>query len=256
MRFYGSIITIFLTAAVAHATELWQWTHDASGSGMSNVMDGGPPVVRSVATEGLDDGRITFTAADRTRPGSQGASASAGGTSIVESFENFDGSFVMNITVDLLVGYFPSSFPGGDNPGGSASGEVHSLVEFVVPKDNAIWFYDFFIDNTHPELFDGSSSVLMENLTQSSVILDLTEETTSDGFIPFNAAAGDVIRLTVDGDGAGGMGPGTGRNYDMDLSLRFSVVPEPGAMVLLTLGWSMIRRPRRTPFIEGSTPRS
>ncbi len=234
----GFLTVLFATAVTAHASEIWQWTHEAHGMGTSNVMDGGPPVMDTGQTTSLSDDRMTFNASDRTMSGSLGAAARARGSSTVDDNFGIDSSF--RVSVDLTVGYLPG-LPGGDNPGGSAEGETHSVVEFVVPVDDMEWFYRLDIDNTFPFPFTGSSSVLVENLTQSSIVLALDSELETEKRIPFPANAGDVIRLTSDFMGEGGMGPGSSKAYAADIGIVFSV-PEPGSLSILFVGLIVVAR--------------
>ncbi len=57
MRVLSAMVMIGPLCGVAGAEGIWQWTHEASGSGTANVFDGGPPVTADGATSGPGDGR-------------------------------------------------------------------------------------------------------------------------------------------------------------------------------------------------------
>ncbi len=215
---------------VAAGEGIWQWTHDASGSGTANVFDGGPPVSDGRSTIGPSDPSTGFLALDSTFPGSTGADASASGHSRIES--QSDTTFRFN--VGFQVGYFPSMQPGGDNPGGEAEGELSSVIELVMPADEVGWIYGAGIDNTFPFPFTGSASVVVENVTQSLTLLELSSEV-STVQTTLSGNAGDLIRITSVMSGSGGMGPGSFKEYQAGLGMTFTV-PEPGAFFLLLVG--------------------
>ncbi len=125
------LVIVGLLCGVTRAEGIWQWTHEASGNGRSNVFDGGPPVFDEGVTIGPRDAGMSFGATDSTGQGSFSARARAeGGSHIITTA---DDSF--RFDVRFLVGYFPSAFPGGDNPGGEAEGQISSVIEFVMPAD-------------------------------------------------------------------------------------------------------------------------
>ncbi len=133
-----------IIATMVHATAgepLTFLRHNAVGWGTAQVFDGGPTVSDSGGTEDSDDSSMSFLAVDFTPGGSFGAAASAGGRSRITNFEQS-----MTIVVDLSVGYSPSVFPGGDNPGGMAEGGIDSVIEFVMPVDELEWDYGLTID--------------------------------------------------------------------------------------------------------------
>ncbi len=134
--------------------------HEASGSGTANVFDGGPPASHSDSTFDPSDRDMLFGAVDRTRPGSLGAAATASGASTAVSHDDS-----MTVRVDFVAQYGGSLFPGGDNPGGMAEGEVASVIEFIMPVDELDWLYELRIDDTIA--FEGSTSVVFENVTQT-----------------------------------------------------------------------------------------
>ena len=134
----------------------------------------------------------------------------------------------LGISVDLYAEYAGSLFPGGDNPGGAAKGELFSVMEFVMPAEEIVWIYELRVDDTID--FDGSTRVVFENLTQSETILDVTSavvliQTTLTG------NTGDLMRITSTMSGAGDT-PGGRREYESSLGMAF-IVPEPGTVLLL-----------------------
>ncbi len=240
----GFLTVLFATAVTAHATELWQWEHEASFSGTANVFDGGPPVVRSRQTDGPDDRSLRASARDATQSGSQGASASAGGSSSI----NPDGEWLF-VSVAFSVGYLSSAFPGGDNPGGEATGELSSVFNVVMPGSEVSVGFGLRIREDHPEVFDGSTQVMIENITQSSIILELTEEFFPDEALLLGVDAGDLIRITSTMSGQGSVGPGSLRFYDSRFSLGFRV-PEPSTACFLLPGLATLKAPRKRNFTK------
>ena len=237
------ILSILLSATPAVVAEtIWDWTHQASGSGTANVFDGGPPRTDSGDTVVLDNPWMTFSAYDLTRPGTMGARAYGSGGSIISTRGD-----EMTLRVDLTAAYFPSSF-GGDNPGGTAEGSIFSVIEFVVPAGDVIWFHHLVIDERAP--FEGSTRIVVENTTRSEILETLTSHMVSTPGPPLGAM-GDVIRVTSMMEGIGTTGPASGKYYMSDLRLTFRV-PEPGTpflfgLVLLIL----ITRRRRGSVITG-----
>lgn len=232
------ILNVF--AGTARAGDIWQWTHEASGSASSNLFDGGPVISRSDQTKGFDDDDMVSFATDITVTGTSGASTSASTRSSVNEFKGA----TLNLMVNLRASYIPSFQPGGDNPGGWAEAELESVIEFVVPEGEVIGEYAFEISNDHPTQFNGSSHLLLENLTQSRVILEFSEPQFTVGDIDLEANAGDVIRLTTISQGSGSVGPGSARKYLMFAQLEFAV-PEPSTLVMLGLGMLMAGSPTR-----------
>jgi hypothetical protein len=117
--------TLFALASVAEAGSIWQWTHQASGGGTANVFDGGPTESDFEKTTALDDPTMTFLTDDFTRPGSLGASVGSSGQSRIlgASADSF------GVSIRYRVGYSPSSFARGDNPGGEGEGSLSSVIE-------------------------------------------------------------------------------------------------------------------------------
>jgi hypothetical protein len=235
-----SLCVLFTFASTAEAGSIWQWTHQASGGGTANVFDGGPTLSDFEETTALDDPTMAFVASDRTQTGSLGAGALTFGRSHIlgDSPKNF------GVSIDFTVGYSPSSFVGGDNPGGEGEGSLSSVIEFVVPVDGLAWSYLLNLRLDPTNAFTGSTDISLENLTQSTVFQVPIEDTLA-GFrqFDFDAVAGDLIRLTTEMSGAGGT-PAARRSYDS--SFRLSVlIPEPGTLSLLLVSVALTRRRRR-----------
>ncbi len=147
MRFVWKSVVLMVLAVVpgrAGAEGIWNWTHQASGAGTANVFDGGPPVFDEGQTSDPTDPSMSFLALDRTRPGSLAASASASG----DSFTIFAPDDGFMFRVEFRATYHPSSFPGGDNPGGEGEGELLSVFEFLMPADEIGLSYRLLIDET------------------------------------------------------------------------------------------------------------
>jgi hypothetical protein len=205
---------------------IWNWTHVASGSASANVFDGGPTVFNDGATTDASDGSMVFGAHDNTMPGSFGAGASASGRSkILDSTDT-----LFRFSMDFDITYRPSPFPGGDNPGGEAEGELNSVIEFLMPEDVINWGYQLSIDQDDP--FMGSTNVLVENVTQSEVLASITSEVQPAILTEIQGATGDLIRITSDFSGSGATPPGGLRQYDSTLFMTFSI-PEPNTLLLL-----------------------
>jgi hypothetical protein len=234
-------LLLFAFASTAEAGNIWQWTHQASGSGTANVFDGGPVEEDSRATTGLDDPSMTFGAFDRTQPGSLGARARVLGESRILGASDYS----FGVQIGYSVGYFPSSFAGGDDPGGEAEGSLSSVIEFVAPVDDPAWSYLMNLRQDPTNAFTGSTDIMLENLTRFTVF-QIPSEDTSAGFrqFDFDVSEGDLIRLTTEMSGSGGMGPGTGRFYDVNFQLEV-LVPEPGTLSLLLISVALVRPRRR-----------
>jgi len=148
----------------------------------------------------------------------------------------------MEVTVDLRAVYTPSLFPEGDRPGGTAEAELLSVIEFKLPADKIPWEYAMTVDVSTG--FDGSTSVIVENVTASSTLLSITED------VPFTqtylaGTAGDLIRITSDISG-GGTAPASAtftREYETQMRMVFTV-PEPATALLICVG-SFLLIPRK-----------
>ncbi len=227
-----------MVSARANGETIWQWTHDASGSGSANVFDGGPVLTSEAATTGPDDTSMSFLASDFTVGGSSGATARAGGSSrvFVDDEQN------LHLDVRFDASYIPSFNPGGDNPGGTAEGELFSVIEFVMPTDELTWFYDLRIDDS--EGFSGATRVIFENVTQGEAILDLQSEVFPTIETTLYANAGDVMRFTTQMSGSGETGPAPIRSYRPRFRSVF-VIPEPGMnLPVLMAMFYLLRRKR------------
>jgi hypothetical protein len=187
-------------------------------------------------------------ASDITQPGSFGATAFGGGSSSIVIIED-----QMVLDLRFTAAYFPSLFPGGDNPGGAAEAELSSIIEFVMPFDDVIWGYFLTIDDTVQ--FSGSTSVVFENVTQSEVILDLTSPEADEGILE-SVHAGDLMRLTSIMSGTGDTGgPAGTRQYGADFQLG-SVVPEPATLTMLLPAVAFVshKRPRHAGTARPTRP--
>jgi hypothetical protein len=234
---------LFAFAPTARAGDFTFLRHEASGSGWSNLFDGGPVVTAEGSTYGPTDERMFFRADDDSvTPGSFGAVASASGRSMISSIpvlDGLDGPHGFGVTVKLITKYLPSLFPGGDNPGGAAEGELFSVIEFVMPADDIEWSYRLSIDDSAD--FDGSTSVILENVTQSETLLELTSEVVPTVFATLSGSEGDLIRLTSLMSGSGSAQPGTLKGYKSSFYMSFTV-PEPGTLSLLLFAGILITR--------------
>ena len=213
--------------------------HTISGEFMANVFDGGPPVTLSGS---IDNPLSNFmaSATDLTRPSSFGAAAIAAGESRVYA----EGQ-QMNVRVDFEAAYYPSLFPEGDRPGGRAEGNLSSIIEFLMPADEIEWAYGLRIRYTTG--FSGSTSVVIENVTQSQPLLSLSSEVTWVE-TSLSGNMGDLIRITssMSGSGLTPSGIMSGGQYDPTLDMIF-LIPEPSTLALLGVGSLVVLRgPRRS----------
>lgn len=215
-----TMTALSLAADTARAGDFTFSHHEASGSGWANLFDGGPPISAQGSTFSPTDLSMSFLALDLTMPGSLGASAEAVGGSFISQLSEVDG---IRVGVELNTLYLPSLFPGGDNPGGAAEGELSSVIEFIMPADEIVWSYQLIIDEDAP-LFEGSTLVVFENVTQSQTRLTLTEEVLFQKKETLFANAGDLMRITSAMSGSGSNGPGSSKQYEANLIMRF-VVP-------------------------------
>ncbi len=209
--------------------------------GTAQLMDGGTQVIDSEMTQGFDDDRMTFTATDISMgPGSAALVTGAGASRIIEESPER-----LRFSVDLSVGYFPSGFPGGDNPGGSAEGEISSVFEFVLPVDDPEWAYRPIIDSQFPFPFTGDSRVTVENVTRSTVLINVSEDTDGSILGTLDGSAGDLIRVTTEIMGKGSMGPGSRKDYFSQIDVNV-LVPEPAtaSLVILAMLGAAARRRR------------
>ncbi len=229
MRHFAIVTGFVLTGLLHTATSaegIWFSFHEASGSGWGNVFDGGPPVTATCATTGPDDDLMSFLAADRTQIGALGASARASGASRIIPI----GDDAMQFVVEFDASYFPGLFQGGDNTGGAAAGEMHSVIEFVMPVDELVWAYGLRIDDTID--FSGSTRVVFENVTTGETLLDLSSKLNPSIKTTLVGDTGDVMRLTTVMSGSGETGPAPDREYDARFTTLFRV-PEPSSILFL-----------------------
>ena len=219
----------------ARAGTVWQWTHDAEGGGWANVFDGGPPVFARGTTGGPASWDMTFSALDYTRLGMLGAIFGAsGGSGVVALPESF------SFGADLATDYIVEPRPDADRPGGEGEGWVRSVVEFVMPVDELEWLADVDIRDT--SFFEGSMLSVVENVTTSMVLAEITDE--PGFFTTLRGQAGDVIRVTTEIAGGGAVPEGTFGYwmYRARLSMSFRI-PEPASAVLVVVGTFLLSRP-------------
>ena len=192
---FGFWLSAF-AASRAAAQEFSFSFHEASVSGMANVFDGGDPVFGSASTDGPTDPSMLGGAIDFTQPGVFGASAKGSGSSFIIIDEDR-----LLVGVELIAAYDPSSFQGGDNPGGMAESEVSSIIEFVLPVTEVIWAYALDIDDEAQ--FSGSVHMVFENVTQGEILLELTEKVSPSVETTLTVQAGDLLRITTMMTGSG-----------------------------------------------------
>ena len=235
----AGIIVLALVATggpAAHAGTIWQVNQEVSGEGWAHVFDGGPVVTDSVAPGPLG---LAFLALDDTRPGTDGASFATSGRSLISPSEE-QGLFYLDIYFSTAYG--SSWLPGGDQPGGEGAGWLTSVIEFRMPVDELEWSGSLSIRDPSPGFY-GSASVLVENVTQSLTLMELTSgfgfERTLSGH------AGDVIRITTEMSGGGSAPAGYWlvRGYSPGMGMLFTI-PEPGAGILLLSALVVLRRRR------------
>ncbi len=243
-RLTMTLLVVGLGGGVVEAEGIWNWTHDASGEGWANVFDGGPPDYEADSTSGPDDWSMGFSALDFTQPGSQGADFYAsGGSTILTSDKE------LITLVDLVVFYSTSLFPGGDLTGGEGEARLSSTIEFIMPADEIEWFNRLGI-NVYSE-FEGSTLVVVENVTQGETILTQSEDNAPGTTTMLPGSAGDLIRITTVMSGSGFFPPGIQGigMYNADLRMFFTIVPEPGTGLLLAFAALVgASKKRRRPF--------
>jgi len=228
---------VLVTVGTTRAEQFVITEHTVTGQGTANVFDGGPPATGSFAPL---FGGFSMSVQDFTRSGTRGASAIASGGSFLSEFDN-----TLHVTVDLDVAYLPSFTPGGDFTGGTAEGEMQSVVEFQMPISELTWFYT--VNTSVSTGFSGATSVVVENLTSGDSLLSLSGAT-PETWTTLVGDVNDVIRITTIMSGSG-TAPAPGRfvrQYTTRLAMNF-VLPEPGSAILLTLGALPLLRRRRSP---------
>jgi hypothetical protein len=112
-----------------------------------------------------------------------------------------------------------------------AESEITSVIEFTMPQDTILWRYGTTISEDAP--FQGELRVLVENVTQSQLLLQLNYDTNPIA-TTLSGAQGDLIRITTDIAGFGTMGPGSGHGYNASHAMRFEI-PEPSSLLLFAL---------------------
>ena len=81
--------------------------------------------------------------------------------------------------------------------------------------------------------FQGELRVLVENVTQSQLLLQLNYDTNPIA-TTLSGAQGDLIRITTDIAGFGTMGPGSHHAYNAGVGMTFEI-PEPSSLLLFAL---------------------
>jgi len=235
-RIAVGILALLLAGPVpTQAGDFTYSRHIASGWGTANVFDGGPPDTDSDAiTLGLE---MSFAADDATRSGSRGAVTQAFGFSRITP-----GSDQIRFQVTFRATYDPSLFEDGDRPGGTSEGKLSSLIEFRMPQDWVAAGYFFNIDQTSG--YTGSSSLLVENVTQSEILLALTSVTFPTHTV-FVGHEDDLIRISTEIQGAGSAPANSyaSRQYGTRMELVVGI-PEPSTLGLLGLGTWLFGFPR------------
>ena len=155
-----------------------------------------------------------------------------------------DGVPAETIDIEFDAFYFPSSFPAGDRPGGTASGRFSTVTDFDMPTDVMPWFYRLRIDDTVD--FTGSTLVIVENLSTQTELLRLTSEVPILVTSEIVGTRGDTIRITTEmqGSGVGSNTTFVSRGYGARFVTSF-LLPEPSSLLLLTAGALMLTRRRR-----------
>ncbi len=238
-------VTAWAFGSPVSAEEFVLVYHEASGSGSARLLDGGDTEFGGGMTFGPTDPSMSFVARDiSTQPGVLAARSKASGRSNI----NFiDGD--LSIRVELSVLYLPSNITGGDNPGGMADGELSSVIEFMMPVEEVEWVYFLDVDDTVS--FEGSSSVLIENVTQRQELVSLNEG--MDGIVEttLSANVGDIIRITSEMEGFGSTGPAGTREYTSIFGMSLFMIPEPSTLMLFAPAALLLHRRTRRPEAAG-----
>ncbi len=236
--FLIAAVSVNACAATARGETIWQWTHEASGSGTANVFDGEAVDTGFDATIGLRDPLMQFSAFDSTRSDIRDPARADYITSGSSRLFAIDDR--LSVRVIVVTGYFSGFRIDGDHPGGEGGGTLSSVIEFVMPVDEIQMRLSANIALTTG--FTGSIRLLAENLTRLETVVDLTSPGEIRGTLP--GRAGDVIRVSSEIDGSGGVpagGSGHGL-YEGEVLLNFTI-PEPGSIWLV--GGSLMVLSRR-----------
>jgi len=222
-------------------------SHEASASVTADVFGGGSAVHASGSVDGFDP-QLILNVTDYTHPGTTGAFANANASS-----SYYYAGDLLIVRVSLAASYWPSTYPGGDNPGGSADAELISVIEFAMPLDEMLWSHQLRIRDS--ALFEGSTLVTVEDVTQGQELLHLTSMVPFDEVQLYNGNAGDVIRITTTMAGSGNTGgPAAILQYDSSLTMSF-LLPEPASFYLLLFGVGLLHPRRRFCDRKGIVPR-
>ncbi|NOT02588.1 MAG: PEP-CTERM sorting domain-containing protein [Phycisphaerales bacterium] len=239
----ASVCWVSAFASTTLGGELWTWTHEGAGQGTANVFDGGPVVTASSMSSPTSPG-VGFAAVDRTRSGSQGATYRTAGSSRVDSYYDAAlGGESLIVDVRFSTGYNGGSTSQGDHTGGEGGGSIWSVVEFMMPRAEIDWFVDVRIRQTSG--FSGSTLVRFENVTQSSLLVEIASAFTDTRTL--SGETGDLIRITTQIDGEGYFPPQVTLGFPTYESrlYTFFTVPEPYTVGLVLLGLATLSRKRR-----------
>lgn len=236
-----------VVSSSATAGNIWNWTYEGADSASAQLFDGGEVVNGVVNVLSVGDDRVLteILAIDFFDFGADPVAAVVGGTHVNANDE------AMLVELELLAGYSPSTEPGGEDTGGMAEWQMHSVVELTVPSDGIEWAYSIELDPDTSDTFVNTTTLVLENITDSSVrkIPVLTDHSFRVP-ISFFADAGDRVRLEVGLAGSGIASPGPSRSLDVEFSV-FAQIPEPGALALLGVG-TVLAAGRRTAVHTGS----
>ncbi len=214
--------------------------HEVDGGGTVQLFDGGPPVSEFISGNFPDEGILGFGVSDLTGIGAENSSIGASGLSTVGELSNPDPA--LRIITDLSVSYLGS---GPDRPGGTGQAEWTSIIEFIMPVEQAEWGLNF-TQGVDPG-FTQNSMVTVENVTANQTLLSVTEPFgIIDEFLV--AEIGDVIRVTSVFSASGTAAPNVSGLFNSGATLGMElVIPEPATIGLVALGASLclLTRKRR-----------
>ncbi len=127
-------------------------------------------------------------------------------------------------------------------PGGTTSGTMTSIVEFVMPVDHMAW--DFNLSLTEASGFTQSSSVTVENVTTGEILVSTSDDI---GFATaLRGDVGDVIRVTGAFEVDGLAQPDVSGFSASGAIFRTNfTIPEPSALGTLLFGTMLRRSVRR-----------
>ncbi len=215
--------------------------HEVHGDGWIQLFDGSPVETDSVSGSDPEDPSFGFSASDRTGIGSGNSSIGISGRSQVS---NIGGDLDrLTILTRLIADYLGD---GPNRPGGSAAGELSSIIEFAIPVERMQWGFILDLDETPG--FTQSSMVTVENVTAGKTLVSTTEQLVFLTELAGNI--GDVIRVTglysVEGTAEAGV---SGLWFSGAFLVTSFTIPEPASSGLLGVGLGLYllayRRGRR-----------